>query len=475
MESYNEIIDLLINRRKDLINKMTNYSYQYLKNSINNISKCLLNSNNNNQNSDLNFNSNLPIIQPNNKIIYRILTGNYDNSKYKQSVIDWLPSEELINGIINIAEYFKIKSIEEVYAGLGILSALLQNKISNKKLEIIITTSDPKNNLTTCNQLNYIPIAKRTISDFNYYTKLNEKIPEMIICTYYEGIEWHNEVIEEINNLIINQRHSIIMIIFPQSNSLIHQVLYYALLDKKYQSYCYHIKAIDKYFHLTELFENNTLFEKYYPGNMLMYLLIKKELIPDTKLLDMEHILSDIIIPSETIDIYGEYQSFFILIYELFSETFIKNILKECNFNISFSCNKQYKKIESKIITLTEDYYVKNIPEHIHYFDEFMIWSNCITKLNIFVWHYDRSNFLVFISNIKKLENQTNPSKLNIFLPNWLYNKIMIYGYLYLDSIETNKKKMYWQQNISLFNKIFNEINEKNKTIIYGQTNKLSH
>ena len=138
MNATNDFISLLINNKEKIVDKLQqNYSYDYLIKIFSEI------------NSER---DNTIKILPPNKKLYRILTGQYNASRYDNSSIDWLPSSELVDGIISLAKHYNINHIEEIYTGMGILSALLANKQS----KINITAADTFENKNTCNKLNLI-------------------------------------------------------------------------------------------------------------------------------------------------------------------------------------------------------------------------------------------------------------------------------------------------------------------------------
>ncbi len=122
MNPTNDFVSTLINNREKLVEKLAqNYSYQYLYEIFKEI--------NNERNETIK-------IIPNDKKLYRILTGQFDASRYDKSSIDWIPSEEIIDGIMSIVKHYDIKHVEEIYSGLGLLSALLLKKKKDNIIEI---------------------------------------------------------------------------------------------------------------------------------------------------------------------------------------------------------------------------------------------------------------------------------------------------------------------------------------------------
>src|SRR3984885_10040929 len=80
---------------------------------------------------------------PKDKHFYRCMTSKFETLKYSRSVINWIPSEELIETIISLANIFNIQSIEEINAKTGLFSSLLKKRINQQYLPIKITISDP--------------------------------------------------------------------------------------------------------------------------------------------------------------------------------------------------------------------------------------------------------------------------------------------------------------------------------------------
>src|ERR1700733_13070047 len=67
-------------------------------------------------------NNNIMQLFPKDRHFYRCKTSKFETLKYSRSVINWIPSEELIETIISLANIFNIQSIEEINAKTGLFS-----------------------------------------------------------------------------------------------------------------------------------------------------------------------------------------------------------------------------------------------------------------------------------------------------------------------------------------------------------------
>lgn len=402
MNVTNDFISLLLNNREKIVDKLyQNYCYDYLIKIFTEI--------NNENNTQF-------CIEPNDKHVYRYLTGSYKNSLYDKSALNWIPSQELINGILSLALHFGINHIEEIYAGMGILSALLKKENSHLK----ITSSDTFESNDTCNQLGIVPIARRAPSDFIYYKQLNENYPQMIISSYYPpcGIDQSTFFLEEISNLILTKNHSIIIIILPNTYTFIYDIFYHHLIDREYDLFTYHTKAIDKYFFLSNLMK------KQYSTGTLLHILIKKELLLTSET-EIDEILFDAIIPTKYIDTHCRQTKWFTFFYDKLSMKLIKSIYRNCDFK-KHVVDSKIKKIMDNTILLNK--LKLNIPQYIYESDEFLFWSDCIVKRLYFVFN-DRKSFYSFYIDAIRVVNEISRKEYNF--PLWINTIESMYIYLF--------------------------------------------
>ena len=437
MNSTNELISILINDRERIINKLIqDYSYDYLLKIFTEI--------------NLEKDKHIKII-PDDKRLYRILTGMFEGSKYNNSSIDWIPSEELVDGIISLAKYFNIKHIEEIYTGMGILSALLIFK--NK--EITITTADTFQNINTCNKLGLVSVAKRAVDDYQYYKQLNEQIPQMIISTYYPSNDFSMDknFIEEISNLINSDNHKIIIIILPFTFTALNDYFYFIAVNSQYSFYTYHIKALDKHFYIYDLLK------KYYKSPMVAHLLIKND--PFIEHEQITSIFGNAIIPSIEIDKKCNLAKILQYFYDKFPPKLIKYIYKSYDFTKPFVSHNKINEIMKYYNKLKD---AKHIPKYIFEIDEFLFWAKCV-ELNLFFIFENRYQFYDFYTQAISIKFSETRRNIGNF-PQWISDLKTMYKYIYLETIKVPSN---WKKNKHFFNKIFNDINDKNKKLIYDK------
>jgi hypothetical protein len=443
MNETNDFISTLINNRERIVDKLSQkYSYEYLLKIF----------------SEINSEKDTHIkILPSDKRLYRILSGTFKASRYNNSSIDWIPSEELVDGILKLANYFNIEHIEEIYTDMGILSALL----STKTKKITITTADAFQNIKTCNKLGLVPIAKRTMSDYLYYKQLNERYPQMIISSYYPqniltNIEenQNNIFVEEISNLISSNNHDIILILLPHTFTNFNDFFYHLTLNSQYVFNTFHVKALDKYFYIHDLVK------EYYKSPMIAHLLIKKNLMMNCDK-PIESIFEPAIISSKLIDTYCSFVKLLHLFYEKLSPKLIKYTYRNYNFDKPFMSNTKLREMAEYYAILGN---IINIPQYIYQTDEFLFWAKCVTK-NLFFIFDDRLQFYDFYTQTISIKLSEIRRNLGNF-PVWVSNLATIYMYIYMEIIKTPSN---WKNSKKYFHKVFDEINAKNKKILYGK------
>ena len=453
-----ELINILLNDRNKIVEELSkDYSYDNLLKLFGEINK---------------EKDGTIKIKPNDRYVYRILTGQMNDHQYNKSSIDWIPSEELIDGIISLAKFFDIQHVEEIYSGIGILSALF----AKKEKTINITTSDTFENIQTCNKLDIVPIAKRGIEDYKYYKQLNEPYPQMIISTYYPEInidglvEKKNDLfVKELMGLIQSNNHKIIIIITPLFFTNFYNIFYHVLLNSNYTLHTYHIKAIDKYFYISDIFK------KQYKSTMIAHIFIKNELLNNNKSIDK--IMESAIFPIKYIDTNCKFIKWITILYPKISAKLTKNIYHKYDFMKPLSENKEvYKLLEHYNMIINTN--LKNIPQYIFEIDEFIFWVKCIINDLYFVFN-NRNQFYAFYTQAISMEN--SEIRRNIGFPEWITisdkpfkdqnnPKLIsqnIYKYLYLDLIcNTNN----WKNNQKIFDFTFKKYNNKNKNILFNIT-----
>jgi hypothetical protein len=410
MESNLE--DVLINHRDNLINYLeANGSYSKLKIELEKINS---------------GESVRGIIEPTNKFVRRILSNGYIGAKYRNTAISWLPSIELVDDIHKIINRYSIKTIEEISAGLGILSALLKKRSTNPELDIIASDVIDKSNMSE--NLDYVPIAKRSITDFKYYSQVNFPLPEMII-TYKTG--YTNDPTESISNfhdeffrLIHSKQHKIIIICHPDTDHDFYEPL--SMISNNLNIYhieSHHVKAFNSYFFVSKLFD------KYYPTNMIIHVLIRSDIYDG---IPISAIMTDSIVQVKMLDTNCFAKRQMEKISDVVSDKLVKSIMMESDFFLGMASNKIFCAIRDNLMELQKTN-IKHIPEYIYKSDEFIIWSTAITDHSIYMKHDDRYQFISFIlpyqSSLTESDSTTD-------LPQWVRtvdSKIM---YFYAKSID---------------------------------------
>ncbi len=431
MNLTNDFVSTLINNREKIVDKLEqNYSYDHLINIF----------------SEINSEKDMTIkILPMEKILYRIMTGQFDASRYSRSSIDWIPSEELVEAIILIAKKYDIKHIEELYSGLGLLSALLAKKES----EIIITAADTFNNSNTCDKLNLYPIAKRNATDYKYYPLLNESYPDMVISTYFPDTSSNSENIffSEISKLIYDMNHKIIMIILPNTFTMFYELLYYASMSDMYDIQTHHIKAVSKYHYVTDLLK------KYYKSSMIAHILIRSDVL-SINIEKTNSLLSQAIIPTKNIDTQCSLKKILQCCYDSLSPKFVKNIYR--TFDHHGANNEKITVLTDCLISIKKI----NTPQYIYDMDELLFWIELVRQGLYFLFDR-REDFFNFYTITKSMES--SEIRRNNNFPYWIKTIDKIYAYLYLGIVSS---KQEWRKNLYIFNSEFNKINIENKNML---------
>lgn len=448
MNLTNDFIAILLNNRERIVDKLLqNYSYAHLLKLF----------------SEINIEKDASIkIMPNNKHLFRLLSGSFDGSKYDKSSIDWIPSKELVDGIVSLAQYFNINHIEEIYTGMGILSALLTE---TNGTNISITAADTFENIETCNKLGSIPIAKRDINDFKYYEQLNEPYPEMIISSYYPANNFtknnkNNVFVEEMTSLIQSNNHKIIVMILPHTFTHFYDLFYHLMINNEYTINTYYVKAFDKYFYLSDLMKTR------YPSSMVAHVLVKTNIFPKntTSFVEKNNLLCEIlgssIISSDNIDKHCTFAKWLNIFYDNFSSKMIKSIYRIHNFTKPLSGNKKVKELIDYFV-LFDKKSIHTFPQYIYDIDEFLFWAKCVEK-NLFFVFDNRLQFYTVYTQSISVEN--SEVRQNINFPSWIQTLDSMYKYIYLDNTQSTHE---WNESCKQFYITFDTINTKNRKIIF--------
>lgn len=435
----NDFINILLNNREKIVdNLIPNYSYGHLLKIF--------------QQIDAEREENIEIV-PKDRYLYRLMTGEYEGCRYDKSAIDWLPSEELVDGILKLAEHYRITSIEEIDTGMGILSKFLSEKNKNIK----ITTADTFENIKTCNKLDLVPIAKRNAYDYRYYSQLNEPFPEMVISTYYPDFSV-NEIsndckyINEISELVKDNNHKIIILLLPYAFLEYHHLFYHITTQTQYTINSYYVKALDKYFSVMNLLKDH------YPLGMVAHIFVRKNNGFDDNIL-LSYIFQNAICNNSSVDTHCKLVQKLIYFYVKVSFKLIKNIYQSYNF---IEPNRNNKELSP---TLTQLQFLVDvekiiIPQYIYTMNEFIFWSECYTQNLYFVFE-NRVLFYQFYTEAIRMKISEIRRQINI--PHWIRSRECMLKYIYLQTINYPGN---WKNNKNSFDVIFDALNNKNKNAL---------
>ena len=454
MTSNNNFVDILMNNREKFVdNLFQNYSYEYLLDIFKNIDNGIDKNGLDNE-IDKNGLDNGIDNETNDKHLYKLLNGSFEKSRYDKSSIDWIPSMELIHGIISLADHYNINHIEELYSGMGILSALLQKEISKMNKKIHVTTADTFDSVSTCNKLGFVPIAKRSASDYKYYPQLNEPLPQMVIYTYYpqSNVIQTQEInyFDEISDLLLTDKHDIIIIFAPFTSTLYCDQLYHISMSSNYVLKLYNVKAFDKYFSLL------TILEKYYKSAMIVYIFVKNGLLLSG---DPDQIFAPAISSLNLINMNCYFAKRLRMVYDISSTKLVKSIYRNYDFSKTYYSNHKILKMV-KYCSVVKNNKILNIPSYIYDLEEFFLWIKGIVKKFFFVFE-SRTQFYIFYTQASNLNRQEIKEKFNF--PTWVKNEMTIYSYIYLDTINAAGN---WKVDPAIFRNTMTDMNTKNKLLL---------
>lgn len=135
-----------------------------------------------------------------NNIWYNLCLGKIGKPNNKYSAIYEIPTKQLIDSLALIIQLYNIKQIDEVGAGMGLLSSLLNIKMNEEEYKLKITASDNYILNETSLPLDYINIIKKDISDIIWQHKNNVYPPDMVICSHPISIDTYNELYKLIDS-----------------------------------------------------------------------------------------------------------------------------------------------------------------------------------------------------------------------------------------------------------------------------------
>ena len=427
-DPIDNIVDLLINDREKIIDIFNdNCSFDEIRRICNRMETI------HNENID-------------DKFVYRILMGDYSGSKYRYSVLHWLPSRELVKALIDLAVLFDITHIEEMDAGIGILSALMK---CNTKIKI--STSDPFTDKRVCGQLGYVPIARRSVRDFAYYEQLNIAVPQMIITSFYQSeinIEAKMDYVKNISKLLRSKKHKIIVIIVPDTFNEISDIFRYYVMHKMYRLFPYPINVVDKYY--ISSVKNSVCWDR----DVYAYVLIDPEYDPK-KMSLVDGIFHDCI--KNNVYPLGKntHMKWIDTFYERSSLKLTQSIFAIIDMAIPLKYDILVNRMCKNLVNL-DTHKIHRVPDYIHKVDEFIFFSLCVIMYSMYLHFDSRDKYMEYYNECKSLELGTS----NIVFPEWISTKSDKCKYIYLNKLDIPPN---WNTGIITFTECWQRINEENK------------
>gem|GEM_PF-5280189 len=449
LDTIKEFANIILNDRKKLLDFLLEHgSYDELKNILEVV----------NQGKD--FNS---LIKPSNKFIWRSLESNYENASYPCSTIDWLPTLELVDSVIRLAEYFSIGNIEEINCGMGLFVGMIRKKYNDVKIKI--TASDLLQTEKKCDLLNFHPIARRDVSDFVYYEKLQHSQPEMIIVYYDREMASIASNIKKLLDLIRSGKQKVILIITPNYYfDLYESFEYIETVLKTHNIESYYAKAFNVMFHISELFKKQHL------SGMVIHTVIRKDIFIQTNQEEIKKIISEGIFSDAHVNSHCMTERTFAYCYGYLSDKLIKNMYQKSDMMVPFGTDQTIISVLDNITQLKLKS-ILVIPEYIYTVPEFIFWSKCILEHSVYLQQNGKSEnenrikflsvYITITTFIEKHEYQPDD-------PQWFINETMntpkdkfskvpiIYYYMKQND---DLKHTSWNRNLLQMISIFKKIN----------------
>ena len=378
----------------------------------------------------------------NDRNLYNLLSG--FQTKYFKSNINTIYSEELVDGLISLAKESGITSIEEIYAGMGILSSMLQKRSSGLK----ITASDLMLDNNCCEPLDLIPIAKRDPDDFRYYPELQEPFPEMIISSYYPKAN-NDLFIQKISNLVKSNNHKVIVILLPYDFISLYDSFYHIEISNLYKVRTYHVKALDKYFAVFDLIRDS------YKTPIMAHVLVKD------RNLKVKSAMKSAIVESVSIDRHCYMVKWLNLFYNKFSKQLISSIYHELILP-TYQDYSLYKTFINFTSTYVQILKVDAVPHYIYDVNEFLFWYKCFSRKLYFLFD-SRAKFIDFHERCRTIDKVGRDGN----LPGWLIDSNSKYIYIYLSVLEAEGR---WGDSIIELQKVFKMINNQNQKKLFAHS-----
>lgn len=360
--------------------------------------------------------------------------GKVGDSSNAFSAICEIPTKQLINSISLLFQMYDIRNIDEVGAGMGLLTRLLQEKFDEDNYKVKLLASDDGSSDITNISLDFTRIIKKDVSDIILQHNMNIDPPEGIICCWpLESMT--NQFIDLIKTQFIKL---FVFTVEIRSKYILSKEFNKIALECGYKVIKLPILQ-SSYLDIHKLNQFENLYTR-----SITFVLIRKDLAD----IDIFNLLSEYIYE------YKEIDSKKIMLQDM---AITKNLpFWICTLDNDIKLNVSME-IYNSILT-NVNIYEKKIPD----------W---ILNLDLLIFWYERTNkkkFPLKINTSQKLEeyydkvtNMTPEKILSLkkdkILPEWVpENYVDLYFWLLYSVPESDNDK--WKENIVVFNHKFNQV-----------------
>jgi hypothetical protein len=376
-------------------------------------------------------------------ILYSLFVGYMGNESNKQRAIYELPTEELLIILKYICDFLNIKHVEEIGAGQGLLSHMLQHHLGD---DYTVVASDGRWAETSYRHKYYNVIKKLFLSycldDINFDDKLLV-------------ISWADKDITDLHKLLeLKTPKNLVIIGYSNDNYIFH-------LREKLKNLGYTGATIPvKQLCYRDYFHNN----KYYPDescvSSLMFM-TKNEEDPDILnklLLNIKLRYSNCL--SKKV---GKITDKFIL------QDIIVNYIGNYYLINSLDNEERFKKLYKYCLRIMKKSTIV-IPTYLEKYKEFIFWSVKSIKDKYPLQILSREKFIEYMELINTLdgENGLENLKENGYMATWIGNNDDAEKYLWLDFSHKSKK---WKETYNSFLLAFGTVyshNESNSNSFVG-------
>lgn len=353
--------------------------------------------------------------------IKKLFLGRVGLEHNKQQAIYELPTMELILTIKYICEYLNIKEIEEIAAGMGLLSAMLKFQLGDN---YNVNATDGKRWIETSMSNKYYPMTVKLF--LNYCLDQSINFDDKLVIISWLPL---NDITDFLN-LIKDKRPKNLIIIGNMTDQDLYSLLIQKLNNHNYKKVgipvkqiCYKDNFYNDYSRSSMLFASND--PDFNMENFLLNLKLNCEpCLKQKQNYNDKEVIADIIVE--------KFHAYPFLIEKLYKgETEFKDLVTSLCYCIK-------KKIK--------------IPEYLKDFSDYQFWFDRIKDLKMPLHIKDYEKFSRYKKVINELNNENGLEDLknkNI-LPNWINDRTNADQFLWLDYSTENKKWKSGYQNFRL-------------------------